>query len=653
MQEAGKRLSNARPSLTRRSFFKVAAATGAVAALASQTGTSLAADVATAGASADGTVKHIRTACRGCGKMECGVWVTVREGRAIKIEGDDAAFQSNGNCCSKSQASIQAAYHPDRVHYPMIRTNPKGDNDPGWKRASYEEALGAIVKGLGQAVEKYGNTATNTLMGTSRMWANASSRAFRDMYDGLNCCAANQICKGPRREAGAMTIENGIFWQANVDYPRVYVQWGTDQTLSNYDDACRTVNETAHRAEIFISVDPRVSALGKEANYHLPLRPGSDQMLALGWTNLVIDRELYDDYLVKYWSNAPFLYCKEVERTGWLGVRCNASESFPVATRLLKESDLIEGGDVHRFALWNNAKDAITFFDAGENSERAGLFDEQETYSIPATGWEFKRGGWVPDYPEMPADLDPALWCDDPDGFPVTLKDGRQVKCKTVWQMYWDECIKDWTLAKTAEYTDLSEKQIEEACLAWATRLDPKVGNGGLNAQLAPEQTGRAIQTFRVIYLLFFMCDCYDIPGGNRGMTRNTCSSSFPPYTVSKTSTNSSLSFVATDAATEGESEWNKRAKIAGAAEFPMTRWWNGWTDANSVWKVSDTGDPYPIKAGSCVGGDFMNQSNATFAWEQWCKYEFTPSRWPSPCWTVSAASRTRRCSWRARIVSS
>lgn len=40
------------------------------------------------------------------------MWVTVENGRAIKIEGDESSFASSGNSCSKSQASLQACYHP-------------------------------------------------------------------------------------------------------------------------------------------------------------------------------------------------------------------------------------------------------------------------------------------------------------------------------------------------------------------------------------------------------------------------------------------------------------------------------------------------------------------------------------------------------------
>ena len=53
-----------------------------------------------------------------------------------QTEGDESAFQSAGNHCAKGQASLQAAYHPDRLMYPLKRTNPKGQ-EPGWVRISW------------------------------------------------------------------------------------------------------------------------------------------------------------------------------------------------------------------------------------------------------------------------------------------------------------------------------------------------------------------------------------------------------------------------------------------------------------------------------------------------------------------------------------
>ena len=117
--------------------------------------------------------KRIRSCCRGCGKMECGVWVTVQDGRAIRIEGDESAFQSMGHCCSKSQSSMQAAYHPDRLYYPMKRTAARGEDDPGWVR-------------IKMCIRDRFNTVTNSLILRRREFAvmksvGLSNRQFRAM----------------------------------------------------------------------------------------------------------------------------------------------------------------------------------------------------------------------------------------------------------------------------------------------------------------------------------------------------------------------------------------------------------------------------------------------------------------------------------------
>ena len=77
-------------SMTRRSFAKLTAACAAAAAATGTlaTGTALA-DNETSEAEAS-EIKRIRSCCRGCGKMECGVWVTVQNGRVIKTEGDQS-----------------------------------------------------------------------------------------------------------------------------------------------------------------------------------------------------------------------------------------------------------------------------------------------------------------------------------------------------------------------------------------------------------------------------------------------------------------------------------------------------------------------------------------------------------------------------------
>ena len=41
----------------------------------------------------------------------------------------------------KGRAAPELVYHRDRLLYPLKRTRPKGDPDPGWQRISWDEAL--------------------------------------------------------------------------------------------------------------------------------------------------------------------------------------------------------------------------------------------------------------------------------------------------------------------------------------------------------------------------------------------------------------------------------------------------------------------------------------------------------------------------------
>ncbi|MBQ6454157.1 MAG: hypothetical protein IJJ14_07355 [Coriobacteriales bacterium] len=57
-------------------------------------------------------------------------------------------------------------------------------------------------------------------------------------------------------------------------------------------------------------------------------------------------------------------------------------------------------------------------------------------------------------------------------------------------------------------------------------------------------------------------------------------------------------------------------AKKVGIKRFPLTAWWNGWTDATCIWDACLKDDPYPLRCGFSWTGNFMNQANASMGWE-------------------------------------
>ncbi len=530
-------------TMSRRSFVKTLAITGAAAAVSSSATAPMQAFAETT-TTTTGEIQHVRTCCRACGKVECGVWVTVQDGKAIKVEGDESAPQSRGHCCAKSQSSMQAAYHPDRVRYPVKRTNPKGSDAPGWVRITLDEAFDLSGQGLGECVDKYGGQSIFVMCGTSRVWSLGPYQGMKQLFGTPNAHLAYQVCKGPRHFGGIMTDEMGSPWMEVEAEPKVYLQWGTAVEYSNYDTTNRTNSDVTPHAPAHIVEDPRVPPLSKEADIWLPLRPGTDGAMALGWLNWIIENEAYDDTMVRRWSNATFLYSDDKPwlTEGWM---VEGNGGIDMRTKLITEADIIEGGKYQRFMVWDENNERLTYWDAEEGKW------EGETHKVPTSGSFIAHpltglvaDGWLPD---------PSVWCDpadeafdaywdegnekgavtNPMGLPkkpalfpgeveVTLRDGTVLQCRTVWDGFHDLTSQyDWDTVESI--TGVPGDKCEEAVKTWTTRVDARHGNGGIHFQLATDQNGNSVQNCRVLQIMSCITGNSDEPAGNRG----SCKSQF------------------------------------------------------------------------------------------------------------------------------
>ena len=199
--------------------------------------------------------------------MECAIWAWVQDGRVIDLTGDESAISSRGHICAKGKSAMQALYHPDRVRYPMKRTNPKGE-DPGWVRISWDEALELGAKGFQEVIDKYGGPAIKSLHGTSRITSYGSMLFGYYVGSPNGGCTAGQVCKGPRTEAGALTCFPA-HWVSLNEGCKVFFQWGTNQEVSNYDNANRVTVDSQVNARKSICVGPRLQNLGKECDLSL------------------------------------------------------------------------------------------------------------------------------------------------------------------------------------------------------------------------------------------------------------------------------------------------------------------------------------------------------------------------------------------------
>src|SRR5581483_3763025 len=97
--------------------------------------------------------RQVHTYCAMC-VSRCGVVATVEDGVLTRVSADPA--HPNGCICVKGTAAPELVYAPDRLRYPLRRTRPKGDPEPGWRRISWDEAMTLTASRLLEIKARHG-----------------------------------------------------------------------------------------------------------------------------------------------------------------------------------------------------------------------------------------------------------------------------------------------------------------------------------------------------------------------------------------------------------------------------------------------------------------------------------------------------------------
>jgi len=237
----------------------------------------------------------VKSHCRMC-HGGCGVLVYVKDGRAVKVTGDPDCPINHGTLCPKGIASIQLAYHPDRLTYPVKRRGLKGSGE--WERISWDEALETIAERILDYKERFGAESIVMGYGTGRDNEAAIYR-FANLLGTPNVLTAGHFCYGPRIATSIITCGTNPI----VDYenaPRCIMVWGNKIVISNPDEyKGENFSAALNKGAKLIAVDPRLTRIAARADVWLQLRPGTDAALALGMLHVIVNEDLYDEAFVR------------------------------------------------------------------------------------------------------------------------------------------------------------------------------------------------------------------------------------------------------------------------------------------------------------------------------------------------------------------
>ncbi len=278
----------------------------------------------------------------------CGSIAVVEEGRFVALE-PDPSHPTGQALCAKGRAAPELVYHPDRLLYPMKRTRPKGDLDPGWQRISWDEALELTATGLNQVAQEHGpqsvvfSSASPSTSASvdSVIWVERLMRAFGSP----NLCVSMELCGWGRYLATVYTYGASVpgSYMPDIENAGCILFWGYNPNIARLAHAVSTT-AALNRGARLIVVDPRRAGLANKADLWLQVRPGTDGALALAIAHVMIERGWYDRTFIRDWTNGPML------------VRADNG-------RLLTEQELVATGSAQRYVAWSELQRRPVVYD--------------------------------------------------------------------------------------------------------------------------------------------------------------------------------------------------------------------------------------------------------------------------------------------------
>lgn len=299
--------------LDRRTFLKLGTATaGLVAATGSVAALARADELQKGGRDFSRKTgkerKAIPSVCLQC-VSGCGILGYVEDGRLVKIEGNPEHPNNRGTICAKGQAGINQVYDPDRILYPLKRVGKRGEGK--WKRISWEEALEEVA-GRMKALRDAGKP-EEFVFHYGRNRIPATINRFTDAFGTPAVFNHTSICESSKQVAGEITYGKSIDIN-DVAHTKYILNFGCniyEAHVIHSSFAQRVIEGRVNNHAKLVTFDVRLSNTAGRSDEWIPIKPGTDGLVALAMANVIMQEGLYDADFINNFTNVSVAQLKQ------------------------------------------------------------------------------------------------------------------------------------------------------------------------------------------------------------------------------------------------------------------------------------------------------------------------------------------------------
>jgi anaerobic selenocysteine-containing dehydrogenase len=219
---------------------------------------------------------YFNSTCAQC-DAGCNIMMRVREGRALKAEGNANSPINRGKMCGLGQSGIQAHYNPDRVRAPVLN-----GQEITWDKA-LEEIKNKLDAAKGEEVAFVTGVMSGHAQALLSNYMDAVGSKNRFSYEAVSPAVTRSVNK----KAYGVSMP-----RYRIDKARVVVSFGADFLgawispvyFSQLYAQFRKGNRPEGRG-VLVQIEPKMTLTGANADRWIGIRPGTEGIFAFGLIN--------------------------------------------------------------------------------------------------------------------------------------------------------------------------------------------------------------------------------------------------------------------------------------------------------------------------------------------------------------------------------
>ena len=234
--------------------------------------------------------------CRFCDR-ECHMAVSLdAAGRPAAIR---PAHEEGTISCPTGLHALELMNHAQRVKHPMRRVGPRGSGQ--WEEISWDEAFDLAARELQKTLDQMGPEGLLFIKGFNKPLQSAVFDRLANLLGVPNRLGAGNMC----HQAQAQSFVDTFGFPADrriTAETRTVVLWGSNPS-NTMRWVQRDIAEMKRAGGRLVVVDPLPTRMTELADLWLPIRPGTDMALALGWMRLILEEGWEDADLLSRWAS--------------------------------------------------------------------------------------------------------------------------------------------------------------------------------------------------------------------------------------------------------------------------------------------------------------------------------------------------------------